>query len=642
MAPTVIETKLKAGRYRIPVKLTYKGGRIYLGFGFSRPMIAEVKSMQGHKWHGYDEPVPRKIWSIADSPRNAFRLAFLAGENPYARYDKPLVEFETSRPLYGHQRLMVSQILTRGFCVLAGEMGLGKSLAWLEALEHIAELHNTMIWYVGPKSGVVSVKREFIKWKSKFEPRFMTYEKFTNVIRDWVPGDVAPRMVCFDESSKLKNPSAKRSQAALHLSLAIREEWGEHGYIVLMSGTPAPKAPTDWWHQCEVACPGFLKEGTIGKFKKRLCLSELRKSITGGSYPHIITWLDDAEKCGKCGKLASAPCHDAYKIVDYDHPHVSTVNEVANLNARIADLALIQFKRDCLDLPDKTYQTIKVKPTVETLRAARLIRTTSTRAITAITLMRELSDGFQYTEEVIGKETCPQCNGEGTYKGRLPREDVDPMAPQDIRPEDFIDGDVHCQLCDTDGQVDMIRRIATEIDTPKDQAFIQLLDDFEDTGRFVVWGGFTATVDRLVAIAHKYGWTTLRIDGRGYHGLTPTGDSVPHEDLLDAMDASNPRRQELLDKHPKVCVCGHPKAGGMGLTFNIAPVALYYSNDFDGEARMQSEDRIHRLGMDLNRAALIIDLIHLPTDTLVLDNLKKKKKLQSLTLGDIDDAFVNA
>ena len=80
----------------------------------------------------------------------------------------------------------------------------------------------------------------------------------------------------------------------------------------------------------------------------------------------------------------------------------------------------------------------------------------------------------------------------------------------------------------------------------------------------------------------------------------------------------------------------------MGLTFNISPVALYYSNDFDGEARMQSEDRIHRLGMDLNRAALIIDLIHLPTDTLVLNNLKKKKKLQSMTLGDIDDAFASS
>jgi len=50
---------------------------------------------------------------------------------------------------------------------------------------------------------------------------------------------------------------------------------------------------------------------------------------------------------------------------------------------------------------------------------------------------------------------------------------------------------------------------------------------------------------------------------------------------------------------------------------------------------MQAEDRFHRAGMDTNRGATIIDLIHLSTDKLVLDNLKKKKKLQSLTMGDL-------
>jgi hypothetical protein len=54
---------------------------------------------------------------------------------------------------------------------------------------------------------------------------------------------------------------------------------------------------------------------------------------------------------------------------------------------------------------------------------------------------------------------------------------------------------------------------------------------------------------------------------------------------------------------------------------------------------MQAEDRIHRIGMDKNRGALIIDLIHLPTDQLVLDNLKKKKALQSMTMGELEAAF---
>jgi len=626
--------KLKAGRYKIPVKLTYKADRIYLSFPYSKKMIAEIKAMEGHKWHGFDEPNPKKIWSIKDSARNRFRLDFMEGKNPYERYDKEMITFETSRPLYDHQIEMVRFILTRKYCVLAGEMGLGKSLAFIEALDHIPHLYNGGIWYVGPKSGVVSVERELVKWESQYSPRMMTYERFTKVMREWDKGH-APRFICFDESSKLKNPTAQRSQAALACANAVREEWGENGYVLEMSGTPAPKAPTDWWHQAEVACPGFLREGTIGKFKHRLSLTEMRPSITGGSYPHLISWLDDDKKCQACGSPCEAPQHKRTDPL-YDHPWEGAINEVAGLYLRIKDLALIQFKRDCLDLPEKQYIKTIVKPTIDTLRAARLIKKTSSRAITALTLLRELSDGFQYTQEVIGKETCSRCHGSGEVMAHVPREEVNTLDPQDVKVEDFTMQKIACDYCDANRQIDKVRRTIKEVDTPKDAALIELLDAHEDGGRFVVWGGFTGTIDRLVKLCHKYGWATLRIDGRGYIGMSAYEDVLDSTDLLDAMDASNPRRQELLDKYPRVCVVGHPKAGGMGLTFNASPTALFYSNDFDGEARMQAEDRIHRIGMDKNRGATIIDLIHLPTDQLVLDNLQKKRKLQSLTLGDLE------
>jgi SNF2 family DNA or RNA helicase len=631
--------KLKAGRYKIPVTLTYKGGRIYLAFAYSKPMIKTVKTMEGHKWHGFDEPTPRKIWSVKDSPRNAFRLDYLSGLNPYERYDKPLIEFEPTRPLYAHQIIMVQHILTRKRCVLAGEMGLGKSLAFIEALEHIPAISDPLIWYIGPKSGVVSVKRELVKWKCKYHPRMFTYEKFVKELKEWVEGTPPPRVICYDESSKLKNPNAQRSQSAKYLAEQAIEFWGNDCYLIEMSGTPAPKAPTDWWHQAEVVCPGFLLEGALNKFKQRLSLIEMRQSLAGGVYPHLVSWLDNEEKCSKCGAYPNAVQHEPGE--EFDHRHIRSKNEVAHLYERIKDLALIQFKRDCVDLPEKQYQILKVKPSVATLRAARLIRKTSRRAVTALTLLRELSDGFQYTEEVIGKEECPQCKGTGKVMRQVPREEVDPMAPLDVRPEDFEKKEICCEVCDEDCMVDVKKRIAQEIDTPKDAAFIQLLDDHEDGGRFVVWGGFTGTIDRLIRIAHEQGWATLRVDGRGYHGCGAMGEVIDSDDLLDAMDASNPRRQELLDKHPKVCMVGHPRAGGMGLTFNISPIALYYSNDFDGEARMQSEDRIHRIGMPVNRCALIVDLIHLPTDTLVLNNLKKKKKLQNLTMGELDDAFTD-
>jgi hypothetical protein len=57
---------------------------------------------------------------------------------------------------------------------------------------------------------------------------------------------------------------------------------------------------------------------------------------------------------------------------------------------------------------------------------------------------------------------------------------------------------------------------------------------------------------------------------------------------------------------------------------------------------MQAEDRGHRPGMDLNRGLTIKDLIMLPTDQLVLDNLKNKKRLQNLTMGQLSDAFTSS
>lgn len=632
--------KVKVGRYLIPLELTYKGNRIFVKFPFNRTLIADIKQMEGARWHGYDEPNPRKIWSIANSARNHFRLRYMAGENPYEPYDAELIEVEPNRSLYAHQIEMLQHALTRRHCIFAGEMGTGKSLVFIEMLDHIDfDIQDHEIWYVGPKSGVVAVRREFVKWASVFRPEFMTYRGLVTKVKNWEPGMSAPRVLCLDESSCIKTPSSQRSQAARHVANAMREEHGRNSFIIEMSGTPAPKEPPDWWHQCEVACPGFLKEGSHGHLKMRMALVEQRESISGGSYPHLITWLDNEWKCAKCGQNVVSPTHDMKQMEDYDHEFQKSVNEVSLLYERMKGLVIVKKKKDCLDLPEKQYRIINIKPNIETLRAARLIRKTSPRAIQTLTLLRELSDGFQYREEVIGKETCPQCKGTGTYKGKLPREDVDPMDPLDVKAEDFVEGDIDCNLCDENCEVDVKRRVALETGSVKDDVLIELLEEHEECGRFVIWGGFTATIDRAIQICHQQGWATLRIDKKGYIAESATGERLSSDDFLDAMDATNPRRNELMGTYPKIAVVGHPKAGGHALTFNISPTALFYSNVFDGEARMQAEDRIHRIGMDDNRGCTIIDLIHLPTDQLVLNNLQKKKDLQNLTLGEIDDSL---
>ena len=79
----------------------------------------------------------------------------------------------------------------------------------------------------------------------------------------------------------------------------------------------------------------------------------------------------------------------------------------------------------------------------------------------------------------------------------------------------------------------------------------------------------------------------------------------------------------------------------MGLTLTASSEIVYFSNDFNGESRAQSEDRCHRPGMDLNKGCTITDLIHLPSDKLILDNLKAKRRLELMSLGQYTEALLH-
>ncbi|KKN32666.1 hypothetical protein LCGC14_0811580 [marine sediment metagenome] len=634
--PMSVVVKLRSGNYRKKGKLSYVKGRIEFQFGYWPSLNAEIKTMEGHRYHGFEDVNPRKIWSVVDSLRNRFQIAYLQEQNPYAHFDKPLIDVKTQRPLYDYQLEMLAHAITYRHCIFACEPGTGKTLAFIEAAEY-SKIPSHQIWYVGPRAGVKAVSRELVKWDATIKPEMMTYDGMKKRVKLWKPGSLAPRFICFDECSKLKGATTQQSMSALHLANAMRNEYGYESYIILMSGTPAPKTPLDWWHQCEVACPGFIKEGTVGKFSARLRVVEYRENmITGGRYPHPVTWRDDPKKCQICGLMIGAPRHHAINMADDDyHPWERSKDEVSYLYERMKGLVLVKFKKDCLDLPEKQYEIIRVKPTPEILRAVKLIQTRSKRAITALTLTREVSDGFQYIEVPSGKSECRNCYGKKEVEIPVPVEDVDIMAPQKVG--EFELKKVTCDNCGGKGEVTTYKRDTEAVGSPKDQVFIDELDAHEDVGRYIVWGGFTGTLDRLVGMAHQQGWATLRVDGHGYVGCSATGEKLDDDILLDAMDRSNPNAKKLLEKYPKLCFVGHPQAGGWALTLTASPIELFYSNCYHGEARMQAEDRAHRIGMDENRGLIIKDIIMLKTDMLVLDNLKKKKRLQNLTMGQLHD-----
>ena len=400
----VVKTKLIAGRYKYPASLTFDDGRIFIRFKYNKTLLEEIKSMQGRKWHGYDDINPRKVWSIKDCARNRFQLDYLQGKNPYAKYDVEIPEIQYERPVYTHQKAMTGLGLAVHYCIWAAEMGTGKTLSAIEVMERSGSQD---WWWIGPKNGLIAVKLELLKWQSKVWPEMYTYERLKKILEDWPEGQPAPYGVVFDESSKLKTPTAQRSQSGFHLAENIRRDHGDNGFVILMSGTPAPKAPIDWWHQCEVACPGFLKEGDIYKFKDRLGLVQKRESIAGGVYPHLVGWWDDPNKCAECGEFEAHKQHS----ISGDHAFRKSVNEIERLYRRMKGLVLVQFKKDCLDLPDKQYKIIQVQPSKSILRVAQTIVATAPRVVTANILLRELSDGFQYDEIPIGEQECPRCKG---------------------------------------------------------------------------------------------------------------------------------------------------------------------------------------------------------------------------------------
>jgi hypothetical protein len=643
----ILKTKLKAGKYMQPVNIKTVDGRMYFCFGYCPALIDEIKSgFEKRKWHGEE-----KMWSAPVTQRNLFRLNDLMGKygnNPYAPWDKIDYDhhFETRFPLYRHQRQMVNHGLFCHWFIWAAEMGTGKTLAAFTLMELSG--FDDWIW-VGPKSALRAVMLEQRKWGLRIEPEYHTYESLKKLVTQWEAGLPAPHGIIFDESSKLKNPTSQRSVAAKHLADSIRADHGwEKSFIGLLSGSPAPKSPADWHHQCEVACPGFLREANIHVFKNRLGVIESRELVQGGGvYPYLVSWRDDENKCNKCGQLRDDPIHtidDVFdKLLGQDedtHEFVPSVNEVAKLYRRMNGLVLVKLKKDCTDLPEKIYDVIRVEPSAETLRLARLIVAKSTRAIEALTLLRELSDGFQYQEVEEGIVTCPLCRGTKTsiewYDPQ--NEDILVTPEEQAKGVRFIYNDqdevveevpieykqrvVTCVHCNGNGEVPRLIRSMFEVLCPKDDVVREQLDLHDDVGRLNIYAGFQASVDRLCKICLTAGWGYIRADGRGWDGLMPTGERLPNKELLSIYSQGQGR----------IAFIGQAGAAGMGLTLTASPTTLFFSNDFNGENRLQAEDRGHRIGMDVERGGRILDIVHLETDQYILDNLKKKKDLQLMSM----------
>ena len=78
---------------------------------------------------------------------------------------------------------------------------------------------------------------------------------------------------------------------------------------------------------------------------------------------------------------------------------------------------------------------------------------------------------------------------------------------------------------------------------------------------------------------------------------------------------------------------GQPRTGGYGLTLTAAHTVVYYSNSYDLEIRLQSEDRAHRIGQE-NKVTYIDICADKTVDQNIIQSLRSKINLATQILGE--------
>ena len=144
---------------------------------------------------------------------------------------------------------------------------------------------------------------------------------------------------------------------------------------------------------------------------------------------------------------------------------------------------------------------------------------------------------------------------------------------------------------------------------------MNVLEEIE--GKAIIWANYQRDITNIIAsIVKEYGPGSV-VD---YYGLTPQEE-----------------RQDNIRKFQNNPECrfivGTPQTGGYGITLTQANTVIYYSNGYDLEKRLQSEDRAHRIGQ--KKTVTYVDLICEDTvDEKIVKALRDKINIASEVLGE--------
>lgn len=629
---------LQAGGYKFSATIEEVGENWELAFRYSKPLIAEVKAMEGARWNPN-----QRTWAVKRSNRNRFTLAFLMGKPVFEPYERPLLQVTPNRPMpcgHGmhpkkpcpvcgckfclgeHQVTMIAHALTRRRSIIAGKPGTGKTLVYIEALE-LTEGEfglSDVPYYVSTEAGLLTCRSELVLHRSLVHPRMLTYDGLKRVLSTWREGDPPPRRLILDESQKCKGHKTQRSEAALYLADQMESYWKGKELLIEGTGTPDPNEPVDWWMQAEIARPGYLRESSWYAERKRLACIEERQGMSG-YYPHLLQWKDGLEcvKCKERRELREAQLKEIEAVraelevmhaealragVQMSEEKKEEVRRLISSNKRgqLEELMVGSLEDEACGFCGGTGRV----PDEVGLLSKRL-----DGLVLSVSKPKDLPEKQYRTIEI---EPQPDLLRAAEIVALTATNALDALNQCRQLSDGFLyDKDTHVPRYAGDGKMAVIR---------------SLLEEYEDQRRLIIYAAYTASINKLKEECEKAGWLVWKYDGKSM-------EAWGGRTLDEAYEAF----QDVRRFPDKIVYVAHPQKGGVSLTLTAAVAAVFYSNDFQGECREQAEDRIHRIGMDVNKGATIIDLLHLGTDKLVLDNLLEKREMSGLTIKHIRDAL---
>ena len=385
---------------------------------------------------------------------------------------------------------------------------------WRSALtkKQKAELSDLVSYHEGLRVLVVNIEAFVSKKCVQFVENFMEGERVMFVV---------------DESTTIKNHKAKRTKVVTKLA-------NRCAYRRILTGSPVTQSPMDLYSQCAFLDPDLLGCDNYYQFQARYAIM----------------------------KRISMGAHSFNKVVGY--------RNMEELSKMLKPFSSRVLKKDCLDLPDKTYTVRHVSLDPEQAQHYHSMQKA------ALVILED--------ETIFAQEAMTQL----------------------LRLQQIL-----CGYLPIDDE-------GTLVDIPT-RRLDALMDTIEETsGKIIIWARFRKDIQRIEeALAKKYGFHSVG----SYYGDT---NEDAREELV--RNFSDP-------DHETRFFVGNPQTAGYGLTLVSANTVIYYSNDFNLETRAQSEDRCHRIGQK-HPVTYIDLLAEGTVDEHIVRALQNKIRLAGAALGE--------